>query len=331
MALIFTDDQNYSDIADAIRAKNGSSDTYLPSEMADAIAAISGSGSGGTDFIVTVTKNSSTGLWEPTCSFADIQSAYNAGKNIVVATDYFEAAANGNYDDSDDVLYYFVTWPDYDTDCYKISYYIFDSNGVTDDGDSQFIPLPSGSLSITSNDTYDVTNYAQAVVNVSSGGGGGSSNIAKGVFEGTTANSVLSVNTNYSGNGYPLAVVIYPSEGLSNNGGDFYAKKQRYAITCYVAVKGYPDLAPTYGNPSSASANNYTTIARYKSSSTTASTQSQSATTSQPFCVQNDPSGSDPMNAVKMKSKTEMLIFVAGTSYGFSDNVEYTYLIIYSS
>ena len=45
MGIVFTDEQNYQDIADAIRSKNGSSDTYLPSEMADAIMDISGGGS----------------------------------------------------------------------------------------------------------------------------------------------------------------------------------------------------------------------------------------------------------------------------------------------
>ncbi len=37
MSLGITDTQHYSDIADAIRAKNGSADTYTPSEMATAI------------------------------------------------------------------------------------------------------------------------------------------------------------------------------------------------------------------------------------------------------------------------------------------------------
>lgn len=37
MALKITDEQNYQDIADAIRNKLGSTDTFLPSEMADAI------------------------------------------------------------------------------------------------------------------------------------------------------------------------------------------------------------------------------------------------------------------------------------------------------
>ena len=42
MATILTDSSHYTAIADAIRAKNGSSDTYTPSQMAEAITAISG-------------------------------------------------------------------------------------------------------------------------------------------------------------------------------------------------------------------------------------------------------------------------------------------------
>ena len=46
MALVLTDSKNYTDIANAIREKIGSADTFLPSEMADAILEISGGGGG---------------------------------------------------------------------------------------------------------------------------------------------------------------------------------------------------------------------------------------------------------------------------------------------
>ena len=44
MALILTDDQNYKNIAAAIREKNGSTTTYAPGEMAAAVGGLSGSG-----------------------------------------------------------------------------------------------------------------------------------------------------------------------------------------------------------------------------------------------------------------------------------------------
>lgn len=42
---VLTDDTNYKAIADAIRAKNGTDESYKPSEMASAITAIKGGGS----------------------------------------------------------------------------------------------------------------------------------------------------------------------------------------------------------------------------------------------------------------------------------------------
>ena len=44
MANVLVNENSLSDIADAIRAKNGSQSTYKPSQMADAISAISGGG-----------------------------------------------------------------------------------------------------------------------------------------------------------------------------------------------------------------------------------------------------------------------------------------------
>lgn len=43
MAIVTTDNKHYTDIAEAIRTKNGSSTTYKPSEMAAAIKAIESS------------------------------------------------------------------------------------------------------------------------------------------------------------------------------------------------------------------------------------------------------------------------------------------------
>ena len=55
MAIVTTDNQYYSAIANAIRAKNGLTTTYLPSEMAAAITAIPTGSGGGLDFLTNET------------------------------------------------------------------------------------------------------------------------------------------------------------------------------------------------------------------------------------------------------------------------------------
>lgn len=62
MAIVTTDNQHYSAIADAIRAKNGLTTTYLPSEMAAAITALP-TGGGALDFITNTTDYGSS-WWE---------------------------------------------------------------------------------------------------------------------------------------------------------------------------------------------------------------------------------------------------------------------------
>lgn len=84
MAVVFTENQYYQDIADAIRSKNGSSDTYLPSEMAAAIEAISGGG--GSAITVIESQDTNGGV------IKDIV-AVNISDTTATASD----VANGKY------------------------------------------------------------------------------------------------------------------------------------------------------------------------------------------------------------------------------------------
>lgn len=57
----------------------------------DCVASVTGTAeTGGNDFIITLTKNASTGVWEPDCTYAEAQAAYDGGKNVA-----FEASLDG--------------------------------------------------------------------------------------------------------------------------------------------------------------------------------------------------------------------------------------------
>lgn len=57
MALITTDNQHYHDIADAIREKNGTQNTYKPEQMAAAVRAIDGGGTSGGEEVTFDDRN----------------------------------------------------------------------------------------------------------------------------------------------------------------------------------------------------------------------------------------------------------------------------------
>lgn len=56
MAIMIIDDKHLEDIADAIRGKNGTTDTYKPREMADAITALSSGGGTSGDAVANYPK-----------------------------------------------------------------------------------------------------------------------------------------------------------------------------------------------------------------------------------------------------------------------------------
>ncbi len=112
MPKVLVTEEYLEDIADAIRAKNGTQNKYKPSQMADAIDAISGGGTSPTGTKeISITQN---------------------------------VSADNGYDGLSQVTV----------------------NPIP----SSYVQ-PSGSLSITDNDTYDVSQYASAIVNVSGSGG----------------------------------------------------------------------------------------------------------------------------------------------------------------
>lgn len=101
-------------------------------------------GGGGTDFIITLTRDDNDGVWMPDKTFAEIVSAYNAGKTLAVIVGGGEWA---------DTFYYLDSMPDYFV--YEVitngqgADYIFDTNGVTVDFEFPIISPNFDSPSVT--------------------------------------------------------------------------------------------------------------------------------------------------------------------------------------
>lgn len=182
--------------------------------------------------------------------------------------------------------------------------------------------LVSGTLSVTANGTADVTNYASVNVNVS---GGGATNYITGTFN-YSSSGAKSITLPYTGNGYPTQLNIFAVGGVYGND-TYYDTLQRYAVGSFQMLKYYPDTAPTY--TTSGSANYGVTHTRYKSSASNASSITTAQTTSANSFSSSNSSASSSLCA-KFLSKTTLSVFIALTSYGFMDGVEYEYHIIYS-
>ena len=162
-------------------------------------------------------------------------------------------------------------------------------------------------------------------------GGGGSSRVVNGTFKGTDAQKGMAVEISlpYSGSGYPIALLIFPSEGSNCPNGDFYNLVQRYAFDVFSAVKTEIENAPSYTGVNS---NDYMTVQyRLKGSATQATNYTGGASMTVTVFSSSDPSAYTTTNVAKIKAKDKLSVLIANTSYGFAANIEYTYIIYYSS
>lgn len=184
------------------------------------------------------------------------------------------------------------------------------------------------SKSITANGTYsasddDADGYSSVTVNVPSG----ASNVVTGTFKGTTTGAAMDVTLNYSGSGYPIAVMIYPSNA---NASTFQSTIQRYAVRDCMLEKYAKATSPTYSKTGDGDSASLTV--KYKSSSSNSANYSNGGSTVATQALYADEAATNTVAAiVKIRSKTKMSVFIASSSYGFMANIEYSYVVIYSS
>jgi lysophospholipase L1-like esterase len=180
---------------------------------------------------------------------------------------------------------------------------------------------------VTANGTYLATDdsadgYSSVTVNV-----GGTSNIVTGTFKGTTTGAAMDVDLAYTGNGYPIAVLIFPSDADAST---FQSTIQRYAVRSYMMDKYDKTSAPVYDG--STAADYAAPVLKYKSSTTNSRSLSNGGAANATTTLYVDESATaEVAKLVKIRSNKKLSVFIASTSYGFMANIEYSYVVIYSS
>ena len=140
----------------------------------------------------------------------------------------------------------------------------------------------------------------------------------------------MDVPLNYSGSGYPIAVLIFPKGGMGENEA-YHSLVQRYAINSYMAVKNYISTAPNYDYHTSTYTESQTNVvATYKNSATDSTTYNRGGAYA--TAQYDDRNATNTVSGcVRIQSNTKMSVYIDDASYCFPVNIEYTYIVIYSA
>lgn len=179
--------------------------------------------------------------------------------------------------------------------------------------------LVSGTKIVNAYGISNVTNYENVFVGIP---------LITGTFTGTSAGAI-NISIPYTGNGYPIIIMIYPTEGPYNEStGDFYSLIANQAAASIVGIKARMDIAPEYG--SNVTQNHMVLSVTQKNSSSSATSYASARAVS--YMYQNsDSTGAGPATLLRLKNYTTMSVYIRDSSgYGFAQNIEYTYKIIYS-
>lgn len=204
------------------------------------------------------------------------------------------------------------------------------------------IPTGGGSTlitkNITVNGTYDAQNddadgYSSVTVNVPSTSGG---SVITGTFTGADAEkgTAKTIIVPYSGSGYPISVLIYPTAGAYKSETDIYTSTRNKAVVTFMVIKSDVSLVPDYnGNELKNHAYGITT---YKGSSSDAGVYSSNNVVKNTITYYRyTADGSSAISVVRFyNSGTNLTVFIASdnvSDYGFLAGTEYTYVIQYSA
>lgn len=219
--------------------------------------------------------------------------------------------------------------------------YFYTSSGIKTEGTA------SGGAtlitkSITTNGTYNASadnadGYSSVTVNVS---GGGASNIVQGTFTtGSTRGGTGTFSINYTGSGYPIALMVFVDGGAYNNstGGNttWYNSVDRYDVGTFYMTKAEIPTTPAYTASASVTSNLGCVAVIYKNSTSEPTTYSRTSSMTAVTYNMQTATANSGANCVRFKGNGTTLSYYVGNkasnAVGFAPSTKYAYIAVYSS
>ena len=195
--------------------------------------------------------------------------------------------------------------------------------------------LQTKGVNATYSASTGILGLVDQISNISqSSSGGGCTRMFTGSFTtGSTRETSSTVTINYTGNGYPIAVMIYMTGGAYNpNDSEWYNAVARYDVDAFYMTKSQISSTPTFVASSSVPANQGVVCGIYKSSDTTATTHSRNGSSSAVFFNSSD--ATTGYNCIRFKGNVKTLsYYIGGTAsnkVGLAPSKTYDYIVIYS-
>ena len=191
---------------------------------------------------------------------------------------------------------------------------------------------------VTASASDGLTTLAGKISQIQTGGGGGCTRLVTGNFTtGATRAGTGSESINYTGTGYPIACMVYISNGANNttSSGDttWVNSVNRYDVGFYAMSKAQINTTPTYGTDSSLSQNWGVACIIYKNN--TSDSTSYTRTSSMVSVTFNSSNAASGHSCVRFKGNGKTLSYYVGNKasnrVGLVPSTKYDYIVVYSS
>lgn len=207
-------------------------------------------------------------------------------------------------------------------------------SGSLDEMKDQLITeLGDKGVTATFDSTTGLLGLVSKIGDIQTGGGTSCPKLVQGTFTtGSTRAGTGTVSINYTGTGYPIAVMVYMQSGAYDPNDSWYNTIAAYDVDAFYMTKSQMSSTPTFVASASVPANQGVVCGVYKSSTSNATTHSRNGSSSAVFFNSSD--ATTGYNCIRFKNSTKTMSYYIGNSasnrVGLAPSKTYAYIIVYS-